>query len=265
MAIVIPGNAVNYPNALLAVGLKQACVPVGQKPENGPQCVPMEIDWGTMGGASFIVGANIGNAGATRAFEDICAVKVDNSGCGSDIRIIFTDTQDTITVPAGMGYFLAAVFTKALQFYVIAGVDGNAVESSDITRVTLLNFVPPPLSVALDALEDTNATGGAFAVDAVTTHQLVAAGNTGTVSYLTVTVVGLATATGIADFIIQDGGGKQIGAGAVSAKNGDSLNCVTVLSLQNIGNRFNNGLQFVQGGAPIAGLQYFVNLGFRTP
>ena len=68
MAIVIPGTAVNYPNALLAVGLN-----FNNQPKEGFRSLPAEIDWSTMGGASKVVGFNAQTAGGTIQLSQICA------------------------------------------------------------------------------------------------------------------------------------------------------------------------------------------------
>jgi hypothetical protein len=268
MAIVIPGNAVNYPNALLAVGLKNSCVPVGQAPVNGPQCVPVEVDWGTMGGSSKIAGFNIGNAGGTRDFSDICAIQVDNSQCGADIEFIFTDTQTTYTVPAYSPYVLIPVFTKAVQFYCVSMLDNETVESTDISRFTLFNFVPPP--VVLPALVQEQNTGAVGAIaGAVGTTQIVAAGINGSLNavYLNyASPFGGLPAAGEMTWKLVDGSAKvlwtgQMGGGISSAWN------VVLVSVTGVDFRFTNGISFVQtltGGAAIGGA-FNVVLGYRQP
>lgn len=267
MAIVIPGTAVNYPNALLAVGLKQSCVPVGQNPVNGPQCVPVEIDWGSMGGSNSIVGFNLGNAGGTRNFEDVCAIQVDNSQCGSDIEFVFTDTQTSYVVPAYEPYALFPVFTKSVQFYCISQLDGQIIESTDITRFTLFNFVPPPVVLPASQEQDTSAV--AAIVGAVGTTQIVAAGINGSLNTVYVNYAspfGGLPAAGEMTWQLKDGSGKvlwtgQMGGGISSAWN------VVLVSVTGVDFRFQNGISFVQalaGGAAIGGA-FNVVLGYRQP
>lgn len=267
MAIVIPGTAVNYPNALLAVGLKNSCVPVGQNPVNGPQCIPVEIDWGSMGGANSIVGFNIGNAGGTRAFQDLCALQVDNSGCGADIQFVFTDTQTTYTVPAYEPYVLIPIFTKSLQFYCISQINGEIIETTDITRFTMFNFVPPPVVVPASQEQDTSAVSAI--AGAVGTTAIIPSGTNGTLNVVYVNYAspfGGLPAAGEMTWQLKDGSGKvlwtgQMGGGISSAWN------VILANLSDLDMRFTNGVNFVQalaGGAAIGGA-FNVVLGYRTP
>jgi hypothetical protein len=267
MAIVIPGNAVNFPQALLAVGLKASTVPVGQTPINGPQCIPVEVDWGTMGGTDKIVGFNIGNAGGTRSFADLCAIQVDNSQNGADIEFIFTDTQTTYTVPAYEPYALFPIFTKALQFYCVSQIDGELVEATDITRFTLFNFVPPPVVLPASQEQDTSAVSAI--AGAVGTTAVIAAGINGTINVVYVNYAspfGGLPAAGEMTWKLVDGSGKvlwtgQMGGGISSAWN------VILANLSGVAFRFQNGINLVQtlaGGAAIGGA-FNVVLGYRQP
>ena len=268
MAIVIPGNAVNYPNALLAVGLHASVVPNSQSPKNGPQCVPVEIDWGTMGGTDEIVGFNLGNAGGTRSFQEICALQCDNSQCGADIEFIFTDTQTTYTIPAYTPYVLIPIFTKAIQFYCVSKIDGEVVLAGDITRFTLFNFVPPPVVISPLVQEQNTAAVGAIP-GAVGTTQLVPAGVSGSLNVLYINYAspfGGLPAAGEMTLQVKDGTGKvlwdgQMGGGISSAWN------VILCNFSGIDFRFSGGLTFVQtlaGGAAIGGAFNTVT-GYRQP
>lgn len=264
MAITVPGTAVNYPNALLAVGLKTSCVPGGQTPKNGPQCVPAEIDWGSMGGTSHVVGFNIGNAGGTRAFEDICALHVDNSGCGSDVQFIFTDTQETYTIPAYAPYVLIPIFTKSLQFYVVAGIDSEVVESNDTTRFSLFNFVPPPVTVPLSEEQDLASVGGIDMGTASTA--IIPAGINGTLEDVWLFVAMNATNSGNGTWKLQDGAGTPnvIAQGALAVSAGGKYN-ITLLQLQNVKVRFTNGLNLVCTQTAVLGATIQTNVYYRTP
>ena len=266
MAIIVPGVAVNYPNALLAVGLHASVVPGGQSPVNGPQCIPAEIDWGSMGGTSKVVGFNIGNAGGTRAFTDLCALHVDNSECGADIRFIFTDTQETYTIPAYTNYALVPVFTKALQFYVVSQIDGEIVEAADTTRFSMFNFVPPP--VVIDpSKEQESASFAAIDATTVANTQLVPAGVSGTIQNINVFNQFFGGTGNYGQWIIQDGDGRTFFGGRGSSA-GVNMNSNTMaLDLNEIDVRFNNGLKFViqiASGLP-ANSSYSVNLLYRVP
>lgn len=274
MAIVIPGTAVNYPNAVLAVGLKNACVPVGQFQQNNsdyvnwtPKCVPIEINWGTMGGTNKIVGLNIGNAGGTVAFEDLCAIQCDNSQCGADIEFIFTDTQTTYTVPAYEPYVLFPIFTKSLQFYCVSKIDGQIVETTDITRFTLFNFVPPPVVIPASQEQDTAAVNAI--AGAVSSTQIIPAGLNGTVNVIYVNYAspfGGLPGAGEMTWTLVDGSGfvlwtGQMGGGISSAWN------VQLVNMSGVAFRFQNGVKFNQvlaGGVAIGGA-FNVVLGYRQP
>lgn len=267
MAIVVPGNPVNYPNALLAVGLHDSVLPPGAAPKFGPKCIPVEVDWGTMGGTNSIVGFNVGNAGGTQGFTDLCALQVDNSGCGADIQFVFTDTQTTYTIPAYTPYALIPIFTKALQFYCISQIDGEAIETTDITRFTMFNFVPMPVVVPTSQEQDTSAVSAI--AGAAGNTQIIPAGTNGTINVVYVNYAspfGGLPAAGEMTWTLVDGSGKvlwtgQMGGGIASAWN------VILANLSNVAFRFSNGVKFTQavaGGAAIGGA-FNVVLGYRQP
>jgi hypothetical protein len=262
VAIVVPGVAVNYPNALLAVGLKNSCVPGGQQPQNGAQCIPVEVDWGSMGGTSKIVGFNVGASGGTRKFEDICAIHVDNSGCGSDIQFIFTDTQETYTVAAYDPYALFPVFTKSNTFYVIAGINGETVESQDTTRFSIFNFVPPPVVLPLSEEQNQVSVTGIDMGTAST--QLVPTGVNGTLEDAWITLGLAASNTGSATWMLEDGSSNVIAQGTVQVSSGSKIN-LTLLQLNDIRVRFTNGLKMLCTQSANIGGTVTANLYYRTP
>ena len=264
MAITVPGTAVNYPNALLAVGLNNACLPGGQTPYNGPQCVPVEINWGTMGGASKVVGFNLGNAGGTRAFTQIAALRVDNSNSGAEVEFLFTDTQETYTVPAYEPYALFPIFTKALQFYVVSALNGEIVETNDTTRFTLFNFVPPPVVVPAGAEQNSSSASNISSATASTT--LVAAGVNGTLENASVFFAANFANSGMGTWTIQDGSGtpKIIAQGTIQGSSGDKVN-LQLLNMPNLATRFTNGLYFTSTQTAVLGGTYSANVFYRTP
>ena len=132
----------NYQSPLVAVRSI-----VGRDPPEGPMQIPIEIDWTTMGAqqgstTTWATYINLQNL-TTQAFSQVCGLKVDNSQCGSDVQIIFTDTQEIITIPAYEPLAVFPVFTAATQFYAVAL---NAI-GADATRIQVLNFLPPPVAV----------------------------------------------------------------------------------------------------------------------
>lgn len=264
MAIVVPGVAVNYPNALLWVGLKPSCDPWNTAPAGiGPKCLPAEIDWGTMGGASNIVGMNIGSAGGTQPSDTLAAVHVDNSGCGSDIQFIFTDTQETYTVAAYDPYAVFPVFSKSLEFYVVAGINGEVVESNDTTRFSMFNFVPPPANLPLSQEQNIASVTGIDMGTAST--QLIPAGVNGTLEDAFVSLAMAASNTGSGTFIIQDGSGKNIGQGSVQVSSGSKINLTPLFQLNAGGVRFTNGVKMLCTQSATLGGTISANLYYRTP
>lgn len=263
MAIVVPGAAVNYPSPMIAVGSY-----FGREPREGRYTVPAEIDWGTMGGASYVVGFNLQNSGSTKALTQICALHVDNSSCGADVQFVFTDTQETITIPAYSPYALVPVFSKSLQFYVIAGIDSEVVETQDTTRFSMFNFVPPPVVVPTSEEQNTATFNNiTMANPAPADTQLVATTINGTLENINVSAqLGFAV-TGVAIFQIKDGTGKVIAGaqGASATGPGQNLNAL-LIDMNNIHVRFSGGLvlHFVSSTLH-ADSALSVNLAYRTP
>jgi hypothetical protein len=262
MALVVPGVATNYPSPLIALAST-----FGTAPKEGQYQIPVEIDWGVMGGTDYLVSFNLANSGNTKQITQICAVHVDNSACGSDIQFAFTDTSETITIPAYEPYALVPVFSRSLQFFVSAGIEGEEVETTDVTRFTLFNFVPPPVVITPSQEQDTSVA--AAIAGAVGNTQIVPAGTNGSLNVVYVNYSspfgGLAGA-GVMGLSLVDGTGKvlwvgQMGGGILSAWN------VVLASLTGIDFRFQNGIKFEQtlvGGAAIAG-NFNVVLGYRQP
>lgn len=113
-----------------------------QNPTEGDKTVPFPIAWGTDDNAQGSIAFNM-NGRTTQPFSQIGSVYVDNILCGSDVQIIFPDTQFKLDIPAfSNGYY--PVTTNALQFFVVAL---NAV-AGDQTFLQVLNFMPNPVSIS---------------------------------------------------------------------------------------------------------------------
>ncbi len=144
MPISIP-PAIKYPNPL-------ASLPdywqQDRPPVEGPRQIPVEILWGTMGGSGsqkcIAFNGYGGGQGSANAFSRINALSVDNSACGCDVQFIFTDTSQTITIPAYSPYIVIPVFTNRVDFYVLTK---GTVLSDDQTRFSVHNTLPPPIAV----------------------------------------------------------------------------------------------------------------------
>ena len=231
----------------------------GNPPPEGCQLVPCEIDWGTMGGANNACSLNVQN-NQTLNFSRICALKVDNSQCGSDVLFIFPDTSEVLTIPAYSPATIFTVFTNMTQFSVSAP---NA-ESEDVTRFILLNFVPFPASVGVSTEQETAVFGNIAATGAAST-QLVPAGINGRVEAVFVAFQIPTGGGDIAQFVIEDGNGNVIVGGQVQSSAGGAMN-PTPISINPMLVRFFNGLKFVIVSSDLpATSTASVNVLYRTP
>ncbi len=256
MSVLIP-PAVNYPSPLNAIP-----VVWDREPIEGPQLIPVEIDWANMGGTSKSVAFNVA-AQATLKFTQIVALDVDNSGCGSDITFIFPDGPTTLVVPAyESGVF--PVFTHSQSFYV---VDKSGL-SVDVTRFNVLNKMPPVLSIPKTSFQSALAAPSVNASVTGTTP-IIPNGVSGTLEYLNVcaALIGVATISQIS-FLILDGSGATLGGGFVYCPAGvtNVVNAVP-FTLSNGSLRFQNGLAIAVTATPAPGAQssLFVSALFRTP
>lgn len=260
MPIVVPGVAVNYPSPLVSLASN-----FGKEPTEGRRQIPVEITWGTMGGSNFLVSFNLNDSANTKAWTQLAAVHVDNSGCGSDIEFIFTDTSETVVIPAYEPYALVPLFSRSLQFFVQAGINSEVVESNDVTRFTLFNFVPPPVVVPA-AVEQSVVSNAALAADGATTTQMIPTSTNGTLEsvylYRGSPAAGLA-GPGSQTWAITDNTGKVFFQGTFAGGNLSSWN-VQLLNMSGLNMRFTGGLKFTQTGAALGGT-YSISLGYRTP
>ncbi len=242
MPLLIP-QSVNYPSPLVAVPSL-----VQDEPMEGRKQVPVEILWGTMGGANKCVAFNLQN-NATLQVTQISSLKVDNSASAADVQFIFPDTSDTITIPAGSPVVVVPVFSNATQFYVSAP---NSL-LGDVTRVQLLNYAVNPMSVPTTfERQAVGSSPGVITQATNTTIPLIPAGINGTLQDIELWYqVGTAPAVPPVQFVfsIQDGEGtpsKLINQWnfqlvAITPK-------VDILNLIGINWRFVNGLNLVIQG-----------------
>jgi hypothetical protein len=245
--------AKNYLNAL-------AILPVTaltRQPVEGPKALFAEISWGEYS-PGFSVHMNISQFG-TDTFSQISAVSVDNSACGTDVQFIFTDTQETLTIPAGSPKDIVPVVTNNREFYI--QTTGTTV-TGDVTRFSVLNFVPPPIAVPISE-EQNYAIVGAIAMSTASTP-VVEAGVNGTLENLNINLAVNATNSGDGTWTLEDGSGNVIASGAVSFSAGDKYN-LTLFEQSNLRLRFINGLNFVCTETAILGAVANVNLYYRTP
>lgn len=245
MALTVP-PAKNYQSPLTAMNSV-----LGRDPTEGPMQVPLEFDWTTMGAqngttAQYAVFVNLQNQ-STRNFSQVCGLKVDNSGCGSDVQFVFTDTGEVITIDAYDPCAVVPVFSATTQFYAMAL---NAI-AGDVTRAQALNYCPPPTTVPIGATQQVAAPGQAFANIGGNT-QLIPAGVSGTLQSLflsaSVGVTPSGAAGGVAEFalsVMDNGGGggaKTFLQCAVTVPVGGFLPYQILFQDEGFDWRFNNGL-----------------------
>lgn len=249
--------AVNYPNPLVALVARYL-----NPPREGNRMIPVEIDWGTMGGASHCVAINLQN-NATLEFSQIIALAVDNSDCGADVRFVFPDTGETTTIPAGSPKTIIEVFTNQVQFFVVAGFNSETVLANDSTRFSIHNSLPPPISVPI-SVEQESAVFNAINADGATMTQLVPATVSGTLQGIQVLRTSPFANSGAQAFLIKDGTGKVITGGTFDSDSGTVSFDAIILDLNPMNVRFSQGLQMLQSGVNVGG-KYCVNLLFRIP
>lgn len=257
MSIVVPGVATNYPSPLIALRS-----PFGADPKEGRYQIPVEVDWGSMGGADYNVSFNLQNSGNTKEISQICAVHWDNSACGADTQMVFTDTSETVTIPAYEPYALVPIFSRSLQFFVIAGIDSEVVESNDVSRFTLFNFAPPPVTIPPAQEQDLASVGGVDMGTASTA--VIAAGINGTIQNVELNLAVNATNSGNGTWKLVDGASNVVAQGSVSVSSGTKYN-VTLFSQSDMRVRFTNGLNLVCTETAVLGATINANVYFRTP
>lgn len=255
MSITVP-PAVNYQSPLIAVPCRTLNVP-----KEGNKMISCEVDWSTMGGSENAVSFNLQN-NATLEFSQVIALQVDNSLCGSDIQFIFPDTSTTTTIPAFSPYSIVEVFTNQTMFYLYAA----GAEAEDISRFSILNFLPPPISISVTPEQNAVVVSG-IAGQTVGDTALVGPTISGTVETIQVfgSILGESSTKQVA-WNIQDGNGKVI-AGCSNNANGDETNYNSIITdLQDIRIRFQDGLTFnILASNIAAGSIFSVNLFYRTP
>jgi len=222
----------NYGSPLNAVPLDWMGPPV--EGNRGIQCT---IPWTTaFAGVTKAVSLNLAD-NAPLAFSKIRALVFDNSDNGSDVQVIFPDTQTTMTVPAYTPYAVIPCFTNQTQFIVSSE---NAL-STDETRFMILNTLPPPMTVPITELQNFSVNSGLNnTVD--NTVQIIAAGINGTIE--SINLVGWlngGVANGTITFFLQDGDGHNIWEGTYIVTLDSTVNWDA--SLAGIRVRFSNGLK----------------------
>jgi hypothetical protein len=267
MSLILP-PAKNYQSPLIAFPSRLL-----RDPPDGPRQIPMEFDWAAMGMASgsgstaqTAISVNLSNNAPLR-FSQIVSLKVDNSLCGCDVQFVFTDTQETVLVPAYAPNAIFPVFTDQTQFVAIAM---GTVLASDVTRVQVLNFVPPPVDLEPSQEQYYTQTTGLSAGAVNADLQLVPATVNGTLEFLQMNfscqAAPAAAATG---FIwVQDGAGNFL-VNSIALQGGPasppSFGQI-ILDLRELNWRFSQGVK-AHYNAALGNMNGTVNVtaGYRTP
>lgn len=242
MSLTLP-PAKNYQSQLIAVPSRLLTAP-----PDGPRSVAMEFDWTTMG--TTTVGTNGAatqtaiyvNMGmnANLPFSQLVSLKVDNSLCGCDVEFVFTDTGETVVVPAFTPNAIFPVFTDQKQFYAIALGTPLA---NDVTRVQALNFVPPPVTLEPSQEQNFALTAGMAIGNATTNLALVPAGVNGTLKILQLnyTSSGPPAAPSQGAIQVRDGAGNYL-VNSLNVIGGQATPGQVILDLENANWRFSNGI-----------------------
>lgn len=266
MSLIIP-PANNYQSPIVALPSRLLRDPATL---DGPRGVSLEFDWTAMGKASGVapnlqtaISVNLSN-NANLRFSQIVSLKVDNSQCGADVLFVFTDTQETVLIPAFSPLAVVPVFTDQTQFYAIAlGV----VTTNDLTRCQVLNFVPPPATVP-PSTEQNIPTFNAVFFNSGTTN-IIPAGQNGTLIGLTLSGSASSPATPAAGTLsigIQDGNAVQLlNTISVQVANNASLPYTTFFQDTSLNWRFSNGLKVVLAQTNISSGVLNVVAKYRTP
>lgn len=248
MPLIVPVS-VNYPGPLVSMPDRWPITP----PE-GPRSVGLYIAWGSMGGSGKSIAVDVGG-NAPAAVSQIVALTVDNSQSGADVSFLFTDTQQTVTVPAyESGTF--PVFTAGTAFYISA----PAALAIDATSVVVHNVVPPIGSIPKTEFQAVAVVTGAAPTSGTT--QVIAAGVTGSISALQIGLNVNATAAWTSTILLQDGNGNNV-AYAEAGGGGDLV--ISLLNLTNMQVRFQNGLKAIVNSTGTPGGSYGINIYYRTP
>lgn len=240
MPLLIP-PAVNYRSPWNALPSNSQ-----DEPREGRKQAAFEILWGplNMGGPNNCVHVDLSvQQGASVALTQISSLQVNNSESGQDVTFIFTDTFETIVIPAGSPYELIPVLSNSLDFYVYA----PGATPEDVTRFVITNYVVEAASVAQSEANNAVASTSDVWLLAGTTTQLIPAGVNGTIeNFQAGTSFKVAFAVNsFAQVQVRDGAGTifvpgwKLGFSTAGTATGGST---VQMNFQNWNQRFRNGL-----------------------
>lgn len=212
-----------------------------RQPPEGNRSVPLDIQWSIpLGQATPLKAVSFNLAvAAPQTLSQIVAVTVDNSRCGSDVTLVFPDTDTTLDIPA-YEQVTSQVFTGGLSFYAVA----SNPSTSDETALTVHNFLPPPINLEKSVGQFTNVSAFASLV-ASESVPIIPAGINGTINQLNVTAIGIAGVTQAkGSIMIQDGATiTSISFQIVTLASG--MLQMMFLNYNNCSIRFINGLNII--------------------
>jgi hypothetical protein len=218
-------------------------------PAEGDRFIAGEIDWGSYPAGQAVQFSLSGNSPV--AFSQIAALSVDNSRCGSDVQFVFTDSGSVLQVPAHcQGVY--PVFTNSLGFFVVAL---NA-SPADVTCVTILNSLPPPIPIQVSTSQSSSSITG-IALTAPGTSPLIGPTIDGVIQVIQISTFGV-SATGAAQIELVDGTSKILWVGAVSTPG-------LTVNLSGLSLSFTHGLSFVVTTSSLTTGTAFCNVYYGVP
>lgn len=239
MALIVP-NAINYPSPLTVTpSLMQ------DEPREGRQQIAAEIEWSSMGGTARAVSFNL-QQNNTQAWTQIATLKCDNSQCAVDVRFLFTDTGETITIPAYTANAVLPVYSNARSFFVV----GAGSLAGDVTRFVLLNYHQEPVVLpGSTGQEQAGIATSRILMSASSSTQIIPAGVNGTITGVCIsafcdgsTAAAYMSATLVSGAPVTFGLQVAFDLGA----NSPAFNGV-LMQMSDLDIHFSNGVQFNQG------------------
>lgn len=232
----------------------------GREPVEGRKSVTSVVEWSKpLAKGLRAININLQD-NATLSYSQVGGMIVDNSDCGCDIDFIFPDTNVVISIPAYAPYTVLGVETRQVQFFVVA----NGAIPGDITRFSILNFTPAPVSVPVTRQQLIAATGNQTLTGVGSTAIIPATVN-GTLENFNLIVAGPQPSVNFNDLLsLVDGTGKILWQGNVAAQTTASEVALNV-ALSGLSVRFQQGINFVQTGGFAPGATWSVTLFYKTP
>jgi hypothetical protein len=227
-------------------------------PPEGERFVSGEIDWTSGGAPNRAVQVSLGGNSPV-AISQIIAIAVDNSRCGADVQFIFSDSGFVLNIPTHIqGVY--PVFTNALNFYIVS----SGSNSGDITAWTVLNSMPPPLSIQPTATQQ-NIVSPSIPLTANSSTQVIPTTVSGTLTAIDINPVLTAGASaGSVTISLVGGGGQTHWSRTYSVPANSTISPSTTLT--GLATHFWNGMTLVVSGSTgITAGNVYANLYYTVP